>query len=85
MASCDILGHGREKCFLEENIMAFCPVHYEYTQRAVPVVASIVLTFTQHVNGTTVKAKQNHRNETHAGGEYRRAEKQPLKRERYTV
>jgi membrane protein insertase Oxa1/YidC/SpoIIIJ len=54
-------------------------------QYIVPVVASIVLTFTQHVNGTTVKAKQNHRNETYAGGEYRRAEKQPLKRERYAV
>jgi hypothetical protein len=75
----------RRTSWLLGLLVAFCPVHYEYTQRAVPVVASIVLTFTQHVNGTTVKAKQNHRNETHAGGEYRRAEKQPLKRERYTV
>ena len=64
------MGQGREKCFLDENIMAFCPVHTTGRNSAVaPVVASVVLTFTQHVNGTTVKAKQVNRNETHAGGE----------------
>jgi hypothetical protein len=44
-------------------------------RKLAPVVASVVLTFTQHVNDTTVKAIQDYRNETHAGGELRDSQK----------
>ena len=41
-----------------------------------PFVASVVLTFTQQVNGTTVKAIEDTRNETDAGGELRNSHKE---------
>ena len=45
-----------------------------------PFVASVVLTFTQHVNGTTVKAIEDTRNETDAGGELRNSHKEKVRR-----